>query len=513
MATRLVVVSVVLVVLAWSSVAHAQIIMVENTNNDGPGSLRAAIAEAAEASGSTVAINVTGTIVVATPLPAVNVAMTITGPGASQLTIQGSAQAAPVFTFGGTVQLSGVTITGAASSGNGGGILVTGGALTLLDSALSANSAMAGSAIHSTGTLTVRRTTVSGNTGPASTGASVIHAGGDTTVIDSTIADSTGTAIVFAAPGRSLTINRSTLSGNTDTTGVGGLHLQAGTANVRNTTFSGNAGAQASAIATTAGSTLSLINVTIAGAGDPALAVAGSSTVSLRNTLLAGTGARCAGQPTSAGHNLSTDATCNLSAAGDKPGVDPMLAPLALTAGTTRTHALLASSPALNAGDGAQLETLDQRGKPRVQFGVVDIGAVEVSEPMITLQPEPKSITEGNSFILTVSANNQNSETELAYQWRKDGAPIAGATTTAYSKASAQLSDAGMYDVLVINDGGSLPSAAVAVTVMAAIGGDVDSGSGDGGGCCSASAGPASSALLALGLLLVLRIPRSRSRR
>ena len=75
------------------------------------------------------------------------------------------------------------------------------------------------------------------------------------------------------------------------------------------------------------------------------------------------------------------------SGADNLIGVSPNLGPLANNGGTTQTHALLAGSPAIDAGDpgfdpmfidGLDVN-LDQRGDARVGNGTVDIGAVEFS--------------------------------------------------------------------------------------------------------------------------------------
>jgi len=502
---------VVLALLVWHSVAYAASFSVTNTNDTGSGSLRAAITAANAAQGSnTIAITAIGTIVLSSPLPTVSFTVTITGPGATKLTIQGSSGPAPVLSMDGTVQLSGVTIAGGTNTGgNGGGISVMGGSLVLLNSAITGNTASLGGGIYSAiGSLTILSSTVTGNTG---TGA--VYGGGDTTVIDSTIADNVGTAIVFPTSSAILSIDRSTISGNTDASGIGGLQLQGGDAKIRNTTFSGNSGALGGDFWTFSdGVTLALLNVTATGGSAPSLLFDHASSVTLRNTLFAGTGARCSpgSLPTSLGHNLSSDMTCNLTSATDKPGVDPRLGPLAANGGPNMTHAPLAGSPAVNAGDGASLEPMDQRGLPRVQFASVDIGAVEVSEPIVSTQPAPQTVAEGGMFTLGVAAMNQNSTTAVTYQWRKDGAAIAGATSDTFSKPVAAVEDSGMYDVLVINDGGGLPSTAVAVTVTPGIKGDGTNGD-DGGGCCSASGGGAgSSAAFAVILAVVLGAPRRR---
>lgn len=498
--------AVSLALLVWHSVAYAAAFTVTNTDDTGTGSLRAAITNANAAKGSnTITISANGKIVLASPLPLLGFTLTITGPGADKLTIQGSPGPAPVLTSNATLQLSGVTITGGANAGNnGGGILVMGGSLTLLNSTITGNTAALGGGIYSAGELVILSSTISGNTG---TGA--IYGGGDISVVDSTIANNQGTAIVSPVTGAILSIESSTISGNTDAAGIGGIQLQGGSAKIRNTTFSGNSGAQGGDFWTFSdGVTLALTNVTAVGGSAPALLFDHAATVTLRNTVLAGTGTRCsAGHlPTSQGHNLSSDTTCNLTQATDKPGVDPMLGPLAANGGPTRTHAPLAGSPVLNAGDGAGLVTNDQRGLPRVQFAVVDIGAVEVSEPMVVTQPAPQTVAEGDMFALSVAAMNQNSTSPLKYQWRKDTKPIDGATGSTFTNPAAAVEDAGMYDVLVINDGGKLPSMAVAVTVTPATKRDSSSG-----GCCSATGRAAwPDAVVGLALAVFLGVPRRR---
>jgi hypothetical protein len=65
----------------------------------------------------------------------------------------------------------------------------------------------------------------------------------------------------------------------------------------------------------------------------------------------------------------------------DLIGVDPLLGPLQDNGGPTWTHALLAGSPAIDAGDPAGAPSEDQRGVPRPQGPGVDIGAFEYQYP------------------------------------------------------------------------------------------------------------------------------------
>jgi hypothetical protein len=81
----------------------------------------------------------------------------------------------------------------------------------------------------------------------------------------------------------------------------------------------------------------------------------------------------------------------------------------------------------------------------------------------IVSQPTPASqlVGSGEPFSIAVSASGQ----ALAYQWWKNGSPISSATNSTYAVASAQLSDAGSYDVVVTNYFNAVTSAVATVTV------------------------------------------------
>lgn len=84
--------------------------------------------------------------------------------------------------------------------------------------------------------------------------------------------------------------------------------------------------------------------------------------------------------PTSLGDNLAGDGSCGLSGPGDLQNTDPLLGPLSGNGGPTETHALLAGSPAIDAGSAAcPPPATDQRGIIRPQGGACDIGAFEAS--------------------------------------------------------------------------------------------------------------------------------------
>ena len=81
----------------------------------------------------------------------------------------------------------------------------------------------------------------------------------------------------------------------------------------------------------------------------------------------------------SIGHNLSSDASAAAvfdASLGDMNNTDPRLGTLASNGGPTQTYALLAKSPAIDAGndDGP---SVDQRGMARIKGKHSDIGAYE----------------------------------------------------------------------------------------------------------------------------------------
>jgi hypothetical protein len=94
---------------------------------------------------------------------------------------------------------------------------------------------------------------------------------------------------------------------------------------------------------------------------------------------------------TSAGYNLSSDSTGPADDT-DRLNVNPRLGPLQDNGGPTFTHALLAGSPAIDAGDPSfsPPPEFDQRGPgfARIVNGHVDIGSFELQTPASALTPD-----------------------------------------------------------------------------------------------------------------------------
>ncbi len=79
---------------------------------------------------------------------------------------------------------------------------------------------------------------------------------------------------------------------------------------------------------------------------------------------------------------------------------------------------------------------------------------VNPAAPTITAGPVSHTVAIGSTTVLDVQATG----TSLAYQWMKNGVPIAGATAVSLIISNAQPSDAGSYTVSLTNSGGSVTS-------------------------------------------------------
>jgi len=166
--------------LSTGSSAHAGTVVVTSIADSGAGSLRAAIAAAN--AGDTIQFDATlngQTITLTSAQLLIDKNLTITGPGASQLTVKRStAGGTPNFrifeiTPAHTVTIQGLTINNgialAASYPGGGGVYNNGSTLTIVDCTITGNSAVAGGGITNnavtagSATLTVTNSTISNN--------------------------------------------------------------------------------------------------------------------------------------------------------------------------------------------------------------------------------------------------------------------------------------------------------------------------------------------------------------
>jgi CSLREA domain-containing protein len=312
----------------------------------------------------------------------------------------------------GTLTVNGSTISGNSASKEGGGIYnAHESTLTVTNSTVSGNTAdYVGGGIFSGGTLTVESSTISGNSATTGEGGGIANYGTPEGIItNSTISGNTapqgggiGNAIGSTLEltnstvrdnfggginnGGTLTVNGSTISGNSADEWGGGIYNSVGgTLTVTNSTISGNTvNLYGGGIVNFDTLTVESSTITDNSAGQEGGGIwnscAGGGTATLRNTIVAdqADGEDCflfSGSITSDGYNLDSDGTCELTETTDQPNTDPRLRSLADNGGPTRTHALRDNSPAIDTSD-PYCPTTDQRGYPR-NDGACDTGAFE----------------------------------------------------------------------------------------------------------------------------------------
>ena len=415
-------------------------ITVMNTNDNGSGSLRAAIDSAQDGDTISFDVSVTGTITLTSGELLVNKSVTISGPGANMLAVDANHASRvlhiasgkdvtisrltvtnglpPDYLGGGiyndhaTLTVSSCIISGNSTiNGIGGGIFNDQGTLTVSSSTLSGNSSWMGGGINNnwfgggSATVTITNSTLSGNSGTY--GGAIMNEDGTLTLSNSTVSGNSTPPGPYAGGGiynggfsgpATLAINNSTLNGNSAPQGGGIVNDLGGTLTITNSTLSGNsAGGYPIYIYNGLGGgiynaqTLTIINSTLSGnsaddhgGGIYLTSPVGNAILKIGDTILnaGSSGGNIyndgAAAVTSLGYNLSSDNGGGyLTATGDQINTDPMLGPLQNNGGHTFTHLPASNSPAIDAGDPTL--GMDQRGPGfvRVKNGRIDIGAVE----------------------------------------------------------------------------------------------------------------------------------------
>jgi hypothetical protein len=278
--------------------------------------------------------------------------------------------------------------------GNGGAVSNAGTASIISSNLISNRAGFNGGAIHQyLGFLTIMSSTLSANSagrpGLGISGGALYNDSGYVTITNSTLSSNISSFIggaiynrgssILPKPTRVMRIINSTLSNNHAQQDGGAIFNDADAiVELRNSTLAYNSSERV-------GSSLhSGWN------GDPEIRLANS--IILTDASIGNCGGE--GTITSLGHNIDTGNTCNLTAAGDLPNTNLILASLQDYGGPTWTHALLPGSPALDAGDDVvcaapPVNGVDQRGVPRPQGAACDIGAYEgmLELPFSTVLP------------------------------------------------------------------------------------------------------------------------------
>ena len=424
--------ALLMLVLAGGATASAQV--VTNSADSGPGTLRSAITNAASGAVITFDPSLSGATITLSNTLTINTNLTIDAsalPGGLQINGNGSVQ---IFNVASNtiVFLNSLTITNGYSTNTGGGIY-NGGTLTLTNCTLSGNSAYdiyapgsSGGGIANDGTLTLNQCTLSGNSATGGGGGGIAN-GGTLTLNQCTLSGNSATGGGGGiANGGTLTLTNCILSGNSATDG-GGI-ANAGLLTLNQCTLSGNSATDGGGIANNYGTvtlnqcTLSGNSAKLSGGGIYNPVFAGGP-VALNQCTLSGNSATYGGgiasnyeyspvtlnQCTLSGNSATNHgggiyingaaAMTNTIVAGNSyPDIGgngltfgganlvsvtfPHLAPLGNYGGPTQTMPPLPGSPAIGAGSvAANTFSTDQRGYPRTQNGLIDIGAVELQPP------------------------------------------------------------------------------------------------------------------------------------
>jgi len=354
-----------------------------------------------------------------------------------------------------TISNNSLEVQFGSERGYGGGVYSAGSVIAIADSSLTGNSLTSGVSLGGGLYLegvpdgTISNSMVDNNSAAWSTGG----------IFNSGTVDVYGT----------------TVSGNTAPNGSAGI-LDSGAMTLTNSTVSGNtvAGPHSGGGINNSG-TLTVAHSTItnnhAGTVFPASGggMVNSGTANVAHTIIAentaSTGPDASGSFISGGYNLIGDGSNSTGFTdgvnGDKVGtsavpIGPELGTLQENGGPTHTHALLAGSPAMEAGDPSFNPnaytpplTTDQRGLPRVSDGdtsgtaVIDIGAYEVESTAVNVDV---SISKNDGLTATVPGNSLTYTITLTGDAATDvtGVTVADtfpATLTDLNVTNVQLSD------------------------------------------------------------------------
>ncbi len=166
------------------------------------------------------------------------------------------------------------------------------------------------------------------------------------------------------------------------------------------------------------------------------------------------------GQAVIAGANV----TFSVAAAGTAPlAYQWLLNGAPISGATSSSHALVNVQPS-DAGDYSVVVS-NLLGSVTSSNATLVVSATGLP-PTITAQPQGQSVSAGTAVTFSVVAAGTP---PFGYQWRRNGAAIAGASASSYTRSNVQSADVGLYSVVVSNAYGTVTSAEAALTLTAAI--------------------------------------------
>jgi hypothetical protein len=434
--------------------ARAASFTVTNTNDSGPGSLRQAILDANGTTGAdTITFTLSGTITLASTLPAIADELTIDGSGQS-ITISGDNKVRVITVNGGaTLNLTGLTIAnGLCNNCAGGGLYTEDGTININHSTFSGNSVDCGPACGISGGAIANRGSVLNVSNSTFAGNSASFGGGG----------------IYSSHG-SVMVSNSTFAGNSDAFQGGAIYNDLSSMMVSNSTFAGNSASDVGGAIYNARGSMTVSNSTFAdNSAGYAGSIANVSSMTLSNTIIANSTGDCYGRISADSHTLASDSSCG--GATVKSSAELNLGPLANNGGPTQTIALLPGSAAIDAGDdavcaAAPVNHLDQRGVARPQGAHCDSGAFELEQQTDTTAP---TITISSPADGAVYLLGQSVTASYTCQDEQDGSGLASCAGTVASGASIDTASVGShsFSVQAADNAGNSASKSVTYQVV-----------------------------------------------
>jgi DNA/RNA endonuclease G (NUC1) len=164
--------------------------------------------------------------------------------------------------------------------------------------------------------------------------------------------------------------------------------------------------------------------------------------------------------PTSQTTVVGGSATFSVTATGDAPLSYQWVHDDVDIPGATATSLTLGNVQAANVGEYYVVVTNNVGSTTSNPAALIVTGL----PPVITVPPAGQTVTAGANVTFAVAVTGSPT---LAYQWRKNLAPISGATSSTLTLINAQAGDAASYDVIVTNSTSSVISAPAVLTVNA----------------------------------------------
>jgi hypothetical protein len=167
-------------------------------------------------------------------------------------------------------------------------------------------------------------------------------------------------------------------------------------------------------------------------------------------------------QPTNQAVTVGQTATFSVSATGSPTPTYQWQKNSTNLAGATSASYTTPATASADSGATFRVVVSNSAGNVTSNAATLTVTAASVA-PKITTQPSNQTVTAGQAATFTVAASGT---APLSYQWQKNSANIAGATSATYTTPATVSTDTGStFDVIVSNSSGNVTSNSATLTV------------------------------------------------